>query len=126
MTVKAFMPTNGGDIAISPTEKPSYKNVIPKMVRENVDTPTAAVVSSMIANEGKEAAMRIVIEYQNSYKSEEEKNAVIKVAEEEIGYISPEASFEEKLHQKLKGVKTKDINPAPMLEKTLKYKMAPR
>lgn len=105
MRVKALLTTHE-EIAVSPTEKPLYNKVDSKYVKQNIDTPTASVVSKMISDKGKAAAMEAAVSFSNSLKTTEaQKKAVMSVAESEIGYVQPESSFEEKLAQKLKGEK---------------------
>lgn len=121
MKVKAFLTTHG-EVAVSPTEPQPYAKVIPRVVKENIDTPIAAVVSSMINDTGKEAAMRTAIEYSNDLKTTPKQlDAVMRVAEEELGYVQPDISFEEKLAARLKN---KDehklgVNAAPSLKKKM-------
>lgn len=105
MRVKAILPTHD-EIAVSLTEEQPYNKVNPKIVKENIDTPTADVVSQMILDQGKEAAMRTTIQFANDLKTTAaQRHAVVKVAEEELGYVQPEVSFEEKLAQRLRGEK---------------------
>lgn len=118
MRVKALLTTHD-EIAVSPTEPQPYNKVIPKLVKEHIDTPTADVVSEMIQDQGKEAAMRTTVQFSNDLKTTEaQKKAVLRVAEEEIGYVQPDISFEEKLAQRLKGERKAEVESMP--------KMAPR
>ena len=105
MRVKALLTTHD-EIAVSPTEPQPYNKVIPKLVKEHIDTPTADVVIEMIQDQGKEAAMRITVQFSNDLKiPEAQKKEVLRVAKEEIGYVQQDISFEEKLEQRLKGEK---------------------
>lgn len=70
MRVKALLTTHE-EIAVSPTEKPLYNKVDSKYVKENIDTPTATVVSKMISDKGKAAAMEAAVSFSNSLKTTE-------------------------------------------------------
>lgn len=105
MRVKALLPTHD-EIAVSPTEPQPYNKVIPKLVKEHIDTPTADVVSEMIQDPDKEVAMRTTVQFSNDLKiPKAQKEAVMSVAEREIGYVQQDISFEEKLKQRLEGEK---------------------
>lgn len=124
MKVKALLTTHE-EIAVSPTEPQPYNKVNPRMVKENINAPIAEVVSKMISDQGKEAAMRTTIMFSNDIKVHpDQKAAVLDVSKKELGYIEQEKSFEEKLAERLKNGKGQKITEeAPTISK--KNKMSP-